>query len=59
MSDTLYERMGGKAAVNAAVAIFYRNVLNDYRINCFFDNTNMDAQIAKAAAIAESVAVMC
>ena len=50
MSTTLYERIGGEAAVNAAVDLFYRKVLNDYRINRFFDNTDMDNQIAKQKA---------
>lgn len=47
---TLYERIGGEAAVNAAVELFYRKVLEDYRINRFFDNTDMDRQIAKQKA---------
>jgi len=50
MSQTLYERIGGEAAVNAAVELFYRKVLNDYRINRFFDNSDMDKQIAKQKA---------
>lgn len=50
MSETLYERIGGEAAVNAAVDLFYRKVLNDYRINRFFDSTDMDKQIAKQKA---------
>ena len=44
---TLYEQLGGEAAVNAAVDIFYRKVLEDYRINRFFDNKDMEKQIAK------------
>lgn len=47
MSETLFERIGGEAAVNAAVELFYRKVLNDHRINRFFNNTDMDSQIAK------------
>ena len=47
---SLYERIGGEAAVNAAVDLFYRKVLNDYRINRFFGKTDMDAQIAKQRA---------
>ncbi|MGZ8227381.1 MAG: group I truncated hemoglobin [Methylococcaceae bacterium] len=50
MTQTLYERIGGETAVNAAVDIFYRKVLNDHRINRFFDNTDMDKQIAKQKA---------
>jgi hemoglobin len=47
---TLYERIGGEAAVNAAVDIFYRKVLNDHRINRFFNNADMEKQIAKQQA---------
>lgn len=49
MSETpsLYEQLGGEAAVNAAVEIFYRKVLADHRINRFFDKSDMDKQIAK------------
>jgi hemoglobin len=50
MSATLYDRIGGEPAVNAAVEVFYRKVLNDHRINRFFDNTDMDKQIAKQKA---------
>lgn len=45
--STLYERLGGADAVNAAVDIFYRKMLADDRVNYFFDNTDMDRQIAK------------
>lgn len=44
---TLYERLGGTDAINAAVDIFYRKMLSDSRVNYFFDNTDMDKQIAK------------
>lgn len=47
MSGTLFEKLGGEDAVNAAVEIFYRKVLNDSSISDFFDNTDMDEQIAK------------
>ncbi|PPD47632.1 MAG: group 1 truncated hemoglobin [Methylobacter sp.] len=50
MSKTLYERLGGEAAVNAAVDIFYRKVLSDPRINRFFDNVDMEKQAAKQKA---------
>lgn len=49
-NKTLYERIGGEAAVNAAVELFYRKVLNDHRINRFFANADMDKQIAKQKA---------
>ena len=47
---TLYEQLGGASAIDVAVDIFYRKVLEDYRINRFFDNTNMVEQIAKQKA---------
>jgi hemoglobin len=45
--STLYEKLGGADAVDAAVDIFYRKMLADERVNYFFDNTDMDKQIAK------------
>ncbi|MBS3951375.1 group 1 truncated hemoglobin [Methylicorpusculum oleiharenae] len=47
---TLYEQLGGEAAVNAAVDIFYRKVLSDFRINRFFDNSDIEKQAAKQKA---------
>lgn len=47
---TLFEQLGGEAAVNAAVDIFYRKVLADYRINRFFDGVDMEQQAAKQKA---------
>jgi hemoglobin len=47
---SLYEQLGGAPAVDAAVDIFYRKVLADKRINGFFDDVDMDAQIAKQKA---------
>ncbi len=44
---SLYERLGGEAAVDAAVDIFYRKVLADERISHFFDTVDMDRQRAK------------
>ena len=44
---SLYERLGGEAAVDTAVDIFYRKVLADDRINSFFDGVDMEAQAAK------------
>jgi len=45
--SSLYERVGGAGAVDAAVDLFYRKVLADGRIARFFDNVNMEDQIAK------------
>ena len=41
---SLFERIGGEAAVNAAVDVFYGKVLADERIKHFFDDVNMEAQ---------------
>ncbi|MBK7993452.1 MAG: group 1 truncated hemoglobin [Blastocatellia bacterium] len=51
MSDNLsiYEQIGGKDAVNVAVENFYRKVLTDERICHFFDDIDMDKQMAKQA----------
>lgn len=48
--SSLYERLGGEAAVDAAVDIFYRHVLSDDRINYWFDDVDMDKQAAKQKA---------
>ena len=47
---TLYERIGGTAAVKAAVDIFYGKVLADDRIAHFFDGVDMQKQIGKQRA---------
>jgi len=47
MSDSLFDRIGGETAVNAAVDIFYRKVLADDRISGFFDDVDMEKQVAK------------
>ena len=49
--STLYERLGGEAAVNAAVDIFYGKVMADERISHFFDNLDMVAQANKQKAL--------
>lgn len=49
-NTTLYDQLGGEAAVNAAVDIFYRKVLGDHRISRFFDNTDIEKQAAKQKA---------
>ena len=50
MSETLFDKIGGEGAVNAAVDIFYRKVLADDRINNFFEGVDMDKQAAKQKA---------
>ncbi len=44
---TLFEKIGGASAIDAAVDIFYRKVLNDDSVSSYFDTTDMDDQIAK------------
>jgi len=48
--STLYERIGGEGAVDAAVDIFYRKVLGDDRISSYFDDVDMETQAAKQKA---------
>lgn len=48
--SSLYEQIGGEAAVNAAVDIFYKKVLADNRIKHFFDNVDMQKQAKKQKA---------
>lgn len=48
--NSLYEQLGGQAAVDAAVDIFYRKVLSDDRIARFFEGVDMDRQAAKQKA---------
>ncbi|MFG0315878.1 MAG: group 1 truncated hemoglobin [Planctomycetota bacterium JB042] len=48
--STLFERLGGRDAVDQAVRLFYRRVLTDERISRFFDDVDMDRQMAKQAA---------
>ncbi len=50
VKKSLYDRLGGEAAVDAAVDIFYRKVLADDTISRFFDSVDMDGQRAKQKA---------
>jgi len=47
---SLYHRLGGKKAINAAVDLFYKKVLADDRVNHFFEDVNMNKQIKKQKA---------
>lgn len=47
MSASLFERLGGQNAVNAAVDVFYRKMLMDERVSHFFDDIDMEQQILK------------
>lgn len=46
----LFERLGGNAAISAAVDIFYDKLLKDERIRPFFAGVDMKTQIAKQKA---------
>jgi len=48
--SSIYDRIGGEPAVDAAVDVFYRKVLSDDRISQFFDAVDMDRQRAKQKA---------
>ena len=50
MTQSLYDQIGGAPAVEAAVDLFYRKVLNDLSISHFFDDTDMEEQRAKQKA---------
>jgi len=50
VESTLYRQLGGAAAVDAAVDVFYRKVLSDGRINSFFEGVDMDRQIGRQKA---------
>jgi hemoglobin len=47
---SLYERLGGSAAFDVAVESFYRKMLSDERVAHFFDDVDMDRQMAKQKA---------
>lgn len=44
---SLYQQIGGKVAINAAVDLFYTKVLADKRIKHYFDDVDMVRQHAK------------
>ncbi len=41
---TLFEKLGGKSAVDLAVDKFYERIMNDMRIRHFFENVDMNKQ---------------
>jgi hemoglobin len=47
MAGSLFERIGGRGAVDAAVDIFYERVLADERIAHFFEGVDMNRQRGK------------
>ena len=47
---SLFEKIGGEAAVDAAVDLFYRKVLMDDELSPFFETTDMEEQHKKQKA---------
>ncbi|MDF1815863.1 MAG: group 1 truncated hemoglobin [Verrucomicrobiales bacterium] len=45
--ESIYARLGGQVAIDAAVDIFYKKVLADDSVNYFFEDISMKAQIRK------------
>jgi len=48
--NSLYQRIGGQPAIDAAVELFYKKVLADKRVNHFFEDVNMKKQRSKQKA---------
>ena len=48
--STIYERVGGEPAIQELTERFYRKMLMDDRVSDFFDDVDMDRQIAKQKA---------
>lgn len=49
-SASLFERLGGAPAVQTAAEVFYRKVLADPALAAYFDDVDMERQVAKQAA---------
>jgi len=49
-ASTLFTRLGGEAAIEAAVVGFYERVMNDATLSPFFEHLDMEAQIKKQIA---------
>ena len=47
MSAAPYQRLGGEAAISAAVDLFYEKILADDALAPFFDGVDMSKQVAK------------
>jgi len=42
--NSIYHRLGGQPAINAAVELFYKKVLADKKVNHHFEGINIDKQ---------------
>lgn len=47
---SIFDRIGGAPAVSAAAELFYRKVLADPKLSGYFDDVDMEGQVAKQAA---------
>ena len=56
MSATLYERLGGRDAIDAVVEEFYDRLLSDGRVSHFFEDTDLPSLRAHQAQFVASVA---
>jgi len=45
--NSIYARLGGQPAINAAVELFYKKVLADKSVNHYFEDIDMDKQRSK------------
>ncbi|TAN47076.1 MAG: group 1 truncated hemoglobin [Methylococcaceae bacterium] len=50
MTQSIYEQLGGEAAVDAAVGIFYGKVIADPSLQPFFEGVDIEKQAAKQKA---------
>lgn len=50
LGKTLFEQLGGEAAIEAAVVTFYEKVMADPTLAPFFEHLDMNAQIKKQIA---------
>jgi len=55
MGNSLYDRLGGEAAIKKAVDIFYKHVMADQRINHFFKGVDMKNSSNKMLEIINAV----
>jgi hemoglobin len=55
MTETLYERLGGRDAIGAVVDEFYDRVLEDERVAYYFEDVDMQRQRAHQTQFISSV----
>ncbi|WP_196140693.1 group 1 truncated hemoglobin [Aliikangiella sp. G2MR2-5] len=55
MDNSLFYRVGGDAAVEAAVNLFYENFINEPKIKGFFTDVDHDEQLVKLRKFFKSI----